>query len=205
VRRGLVVHASGPVLAMLALCGGWTAARTSNAAARWAVVVGMKAPLCHPACHAGPAAHMIAIMRTLFQVFSSLAEREHALGQGCVLFRAGDAVRSMFVVETGLVRLVRQLPHGPALTLQLAGAGSVLAEASLFAGHYHCDAVVLKTSRLLASSRARVEEAVTHDPETARAWSEHLAAEVQRARGAGGDRVLEDRRRAPGRVACASR
>lgn len=121
-------------------------------------------------------------MPALFEAFSALSEREHVLSEGDVLFRTGDAVRSMFVVVTGLVRLVRQLPHGPALTLQLAGRGSVLAEASLFAGVYHCDAVAVEPSRLLVSSRSRVEQAATHDPRTARAWSEHLAAEIQRAR-----------------------
>lgn len=125
---------------------------------------------------------MITIMSTLIEVLAGLAEREHALSEREVLFRTGDPVRSMFVVATGLVRLVRQLPHGPILTVQLAGGGSVLAEASLFAGEYHCDAIAVERSRLLACSRRRVEEAVTRSPETAKIWSEHLAAEIQRAR-----------------------
>ena len=125
---------------------------------------------------------MIAIMSALIKVLAGLADREHALSEGEVLFRTGDPVRSMFVVANGLVRLVRHLPHGPALTLQLAGEGSVLAEASLFADAYHCDAVAAEPSRILAAPRGRVEDAVTHDPGTARAWAGHLAAEVQRAR-----------------------
>jgi len=125
---------------------------------------------------------MISIMSMLFDTFAHLSQREHVLAEGDVLFRTGDLIRSMFAVTEGGVRLVRHLPHGPALTLQLAPSGSILAEASLFASEYHCDAVAVAPSRVLAAPRSAVEQAVTHDPEVARAWSEHLTREIQRTR-----------------------
>lgn len=125
---------------------------------------------------------MIAIMSVLFAILADLGTREHVLAEGERLFRTGDPIRSMFLVVAGEVRLVRQLPHGPALTMQVAVAGCVLAEASLFAAEYHCDAVAMAAAQVLAVPRGEVEEAVTHDPVAARAWSRHLAQEIQRAR-----------------------
>ena len=124
---------------------------------------------------------MIVVM-SLFHSLFQLADREVTLAEGEVLFRLGDRVRSMFLVASGAVRLVRYLPHGPTLTLQLAGEDSILAEASLFADTYHCDAVAVSAARLFAIPRRIAEEAVTRDPVLARLWAKHLAAEVQRAR-----------------------
>ena len=124
---------------------------------------------------------MIRIM-SLFDALSQLADREVMLPEGEILFRLGDKIRSMFLVVSGSVRLMRYLPHGPALTLQLAGERSILAEASLFADAYHCDAVAVSAARLFAIPRSIAEEAVTREPAVARLWAKHLAAEVQRAR-----------------------
>lgn len=124
---------------------------------------------------------MIAIM-SLFDALSRFAERETILAEGEVLFRFGDEIRSIFLVASGEVRLLRHLPHGPALTLQLAQKGSVLAEASLFADQYHCDAVAMSVARLCVLPRQRVAEAVTADRAVALLWAKHLAGEIQRAR-----------------------
>ena len=124
---------------------------------------------------------MILIM-SLFHTLSQLAEREVMLAEGEILFRLGDKIQSMFLVASGSVRLVRYLPHGPALTLQLAASDSILAEASLFADTYHCDAVAVSAAHLFAIPRRIVEEAVTREPNIARLWAKHLSAEVQRAR-----------------------
>lgn len=65
---------------------------------------------------------------------SQIAHRELTLAEGDVLFRFDDKIRSLFVVASRGVRLVRYLPRGPTLTLQLAEkTARDLAEASLFA------------------------------------------------------------------------
>jgi CRP-like cAMP-binding protein len=125
---------------------------------------------------------MIAIMPDLFETFVRMREREQCVGDGGVLFRTGDPVQWMFAVGQGTVHLVRNLPHGTTLTLQVAGAGVVLAEASLFSKAYHCDAIAVGEARLLAVSRLIVEDAVTRDPTIARLWAKHLAGEIQRTR-----------------------
>lgn len=123
---------------------------------------------------------MIEIM--LFEALSQIADRELTLAEGDVLFRFDDKVRSIFLVVSGGVRLLRHLPNGRTLTLQLAEEGSVLAEASLFEARYHCDAVAVSATWLRALPRADAEEAMTGNPAIAKLWAKYLAAEIKRAR-----------------------
>ncbi|MFC3325039.1 Crp/Fnr family transcriptional regulator [Mesorhizobium cantuariense] len=126
---------------------------------------------------------MIAIMsNSLTAELSKLAEREQKLVADDVLFRVGDPILSLFLVASGELRLTRSLPHGFELTLQRAGAGAVLAEASLFAENYHCEAVATEASVLRVVPRRQLQAALTSDSDLARALIRHLAQEVQRTR-----------------------
>lgn len=107
---------------------------------------------------------------------------ERRLDAGEVLFRAGDPVRFFYRVVDGTVALLRPLAHGSDLVIQRAGSGDVLAEASLFAAAYHCDAVATGPVRLRSIPVERVAAALEHRPELARSLAAHLAAEVQAAR-----------------------
>ena len=111
-----------------------------------------------------------------------MGEREQELAAGDVLFRAGDPILSVFLVASGALLLTRSLPHGSELVLQRAGPGAILAEASLFAKSYHCDAVAAQPSVLCVLPRQRIEAALVSDPELARAMTRHLAHEVHRSR-----------------------
>jgi CRP/FNR family transcriptional regulator, dissimilatory nitrate respiration regulator len=126
---------------------------------------------------------MITIMSTkLAERFLTLPGRDHSLGAGRRLFRTGDPVLSLFIVVSGEMRLVRALPHGTALTLQRARAGTPLAEASLFADRYHCDAVAGEKTVVRSIPLSRVKAALRDDPALASAFLRHLAHEVQRSR-----------------------
>ena len=126
---------------------------------------------------------MITIMSDmLIARLSKLANREQPLAAGDILFRASDTVRSLFLVITGAVWLTRPLPNGLQLMLQRAGPGTILAEASLFADHYHCDAAAAADALVRAVPIRRLEQALAEEPGLARAWTRHLAMEVQRAR-----------------------
>lgn len=63
------------------------------------------------------------------------------LEDGGTLFRRDDPVKCAFLVREGRISLRRALQDGGLLTLHTATAGELVAEASLFADHYHCDAV----------------------------------------------------------------
>ena len=100
------------------------------------------------------------------------------LDAGSALFRQGDTVREVFVVEKGCVRLRRHTVEGVGLTLQTAGAGALLATASLFADRYHCDAVADRPSQVHVFPRRAVLDALANRPEAARSVMAALAAQV---------------------------
>jgi len=58
------------------------------------------------------------------------------------LFHQGDAVENIYVVRRGRIKLIRSTIDGNPVVLQLAMAGDIIAEASLFSDTYHCAAVV---------------------------------------------------------------
>jgi len=124
---------------------------------------------------------MITIMSVVDRLVK-LAERDRRLAVGETLFRARDPVRSLFVVASGAVALVRVLPNGLELTLQRTRPGTILAEASLFAARYHCDAVAIEESTVRVVPVRRLRSALARDAALAHAWAHHLALEVQRAR-----------------------
>ena len=71
--------------------------------------------------------------------FEGASERTVKAGEN--LFRRGDSVEMAFLVRKGRIFLRRALLDGGLLTLHTAKAGELVAEASLFADRYHCDAV----------------------------------------------------------------
>jgi CRP-like cAMP-binding protein len=126
---------------------------------------------------------MIKIMSDdLVEALSKLTEREQKIASGDVLFRKDDPVLSLFLVMAGAIRLIRVLPGGLELTLQRAGPGAILAEASVFARQYHCDAAAIETSVLRVVPLRRFNAALRTDPGLASALARHLAHEVQRTR-----------------------
>lgn len=127
---------------------------------------------------------MIVIMSTppLHTMLSTLPVRRVALGKGECLFRRGDRVSRVFLVLDGRVELIRSQPDGGTLVLQRAGAGAVLAEASLFSERYHCDAVAACVASVASYAKGPIRERLRHDPDFHQAWSEHLARELRTAR-----------------------
>jgi CRP-like cAMP-binding protein len=105
-----------------------------------------------------------------------------SLMAGEFLFHQGDTVESMFLLLEGEVHLIRHQTDGSHITLQRARVGAVLAEASLFSGCYHCDAVASKVVRLLVFSKSIVLARLQTDTAFAQGWLAYLAHEVQQAR-----------------------
>jgi CRP/FNR family transcriptional regulator, dissimilatory nitrate respiration regulator len=126
---------------------------------------------------------MIMIMsESLADRLRKMAGREQQLMAGNILFRAGDPVISIFLVAAGSLQLIRVLPQGSPLTLQRAGPGAILAEASLVADRYHCDATAVEDSILHVVPLRRLRADLRDDPDLASALTRHLAYEVHRAR-----------------------
>ncbi|WP_051927687.1 cyclic nucleotide-binding domain-containing protein [Ruegeria halocynthiae] len=92
------------------------------------------------------------------------------LVEGETLFRRDDRVAWAFLVRKGRIFLRRALQDGGLLTLHTANAGDLVAEASLFADRYHCDAVTDLSTTVLFLPR---DELMTHLEDAAS--SNHLS------------------------------
>ncbi len=120
--------------------------------------------------------------KALIELLSFLPSRAHAFGAGNYLFRQGDAVHALHRIVDGEVHLVRLQANGGQLVLQRARAGSVLAEASLFSEHYHCDAVAVGPTRTQSIDKVDMRSALKERAGFATGWAAYLAHEVQAAR-----------------------
>jgi CRP-like cAMP-binding protein len=126
---------------------------------------------------------MIVIMSDdLLENICARVGEPRSFDDGQFLFRQDDPVRSLFVIEDGLVELVRYQPDGTSITLQRTIKNTILAEASLYSECYHCDAVVRLPSRISAISKTKFLSLLKYDEELSTVWAAHLAREVQSAR-----------------------
>lgn len=126
---------------------------------------------------------MIEIMSDDFvEQLIAKADKRRRLDKGSYLFRQGAPVRSVFVIEEGLVELTRHHRDGASIVVQRATCRTVLAEASVYSATYHCDAVVEFPSSVFAWSKAAFLKHLQDDVAFADLWAAHLAREVQSAR-----------------------
>ncbi len=123
---------------------------------------------------------MIFIMLLWQNLFVSAPLR--SLEQGRVLFRQDDPIDTMYLVRSGRVALERPLKDGTALTLHIASAGKALAEASLFAETYHCDAVARTAAQVVALPRAEFLSTLSNRPDAALSLIQTHAKEIQTQR-----------------------
>lgn len=101
---------------------------------------------------------------------------------GEVLFREGDTTRGIFVCVDATVHLVRVGPDGESITLHRAGPGQALAEASLYADRYHCDAVVKGAGQIVHIPKSVILKHMSN-PEFANAYIKYISQQVQQYRG----------------------
>lgn len=104
--------------------------------------------------------------------------RARRLKRGEVLFLEGEPVRSLFVVERGLIKVYKLDPEGrKQVVLHLEGPGRVLAEVALFLDRptYPASAEALEDSQVLAIPKERFFQLVEARPPLARALIRYLA------------------------------
>lgn len=104
--------------------------------------------------------------------------RARRLRRGEVLFLEGEPVRSLFVVERGLIKVYKLDPEGrKQVVLHLEGPGRVLAEVALFLDRptYPASAEALEDSQVLAIPKERFFQLVEARPPLARALIRYLA------------------------------
>lgn len=104
-------------------------------------------------------------MYALRSLFDDAPER--TIETGGVLFRRDDPIRSLFFVRVGAVDLERPMMDGTALTLHRACEDTLVAEASLFAEYYHCDAIAKTRTVVAYLKRKDLLESLANKPEAA--------------------------------------
>ncbi len=101
---------------------------------------------------------------------------------GGVLFRQDRESFGFFRLLSGAVDIVRWTPSGARLRLHAVKAGETFAEASLFAGRYHCDAVAVSSAVVRCYARKPVLAALETSPALATTLAQHLATSLRDAR-----------------------
>ena len=126
---------------------------------------------------------MIAIMQPdFFSFLENIPHRPLRFNSGAMVVDMDDKVTSLLVVKSGMVHLVRFQENGDMVVLQRAGAGAILAEASVFSDSYHCSAVAVRNVELNAYPLKAVLALFSRAPEATQAYALHLAREVRSAR-----------------------
>jgi CRP/FNR family transcriptional regulator, dissimilatory nitrate respiration regulator len=103
------------------------------------------------------------------------AARDRTLQAGETLFRRGGKPLGLYEVIAGNVRLVRVDRAGHEIVLHVAGPGETLAEASLFATQYHCDATAGTKATVRLYPKRELLAAFAENPKAMAAFSSTLA------------------------------
>jgi len=127
---------------------------------------------------------MIVIMKTgiLPAPFDRLPKDKRtrvALAAGQALFRQGEAPEAIFLVEKGLVELIRHTEAGGEVCLFRAGPGDTLAEAALFAPVYHCTATAQVDSQVIRLESRAIRTLLQRDGDFSLDLTARLARQVQ--------------------------
>jgi CRP-like cAMP-binding protein len=104
--------------------------------------------------------------------------RRRTLATGQALFRQGDPVKAVYVVEQGRLAMVRHAPNGRRVTLFTAGPGDSFAEAALFSEVYHCDAIAELPARVVVVPKKELTDALARDKRLAERLMARLAHQV---------------------------
>lgn len=107
---------------------------------------------------------------------------ERKLKAGEALFRLGDKAAGFYEVVSGRVRLVRVDRVGRETVLHVAGPAETLAEASLFSGQYHCDAIANTDATVRVYPKCQVISAFEKDPKALKTFTAMLAHQVMTLR-----------------------
>jgi CRP-like cAMP-binding protein len=124
---------------------------------------------------------MIVIMYpTIVTLFDDAASS--TLEKDELLFRSGEPISFMYLVERGALQLVRHTLSGSRLVLSRVRPSQVLAEASAYSKTYHCDSIALGPSSVKRIPTAVFLQRLTANPDLQHIWAKTLAHELQAAR-----------------------
>lgn len=108
-----------------------------------------------------------------------LAATYQVLVTGQALFHRRDEAQSIFVVQTGRLKLVRYTSEGKLVILQVVRTGESFAESALFSDVYGCDAVAEMPSRVIAYPKQVLLTVLRQQPDLAESFINRLALKNQ--------------------------
>jgi len=124
---------------------------------------------------------MIKIMSSqIAHLFDTAPSR--AFSKGDTLFRVGDPVIHVYLVDSGQLGLRRITETGTDMLLQVAGPTAIFAEGSVYAAQYHCDGIALRDSQCRVLPRDSFRARLGGDASLLDQWAAYLAQAVQAAR-----------------------
>ncbi|WP_292065951.1 Crp/Fnr family transcriptional regulator [Mesorhizobium sp.] len=112
----------------------------------------------------------------------NIEARQRLMVRGEVLFRKDDPTAGLYQVEKGQVRLSRVDRTGREVVLHVAGPGGLIAEASLFAQVYHCDAVAVADAKVRLYPKDALLAEFRRNPEVLAGFAAGLAHELMALR-----------------------
>jgi len=113
-----------------------------------------------------------------------VAARVVSMEKGQAIFRFGDEVGAVYRILEGEVCLTRFSPEGAEIVLYRAREGDFFAEASLFATHYHCDAICTHPGRCLRLPADALRQRLANDSDFALEWIATLSRSLRKQRAA---------------------
>lgn len=117
-----------------------------------------------------------------YNTLPQTALKPKLLHTGEVLFRQFDTPGFLYFVTSGHIQLLRHTEAGEELVIHNAHDGQTFAEASLFASHYHCDAVARQTCELVAMDKAQILKSMRRNSLFAFALCARFAGQIQTQR-----------------------
>ncbi|MDP2823275.1 MAG: Crp/Fnr family transcriptional regulator [Sulfuritalea sp.] len=99
------------------------------------------------------------------------------------LFRRGQRALGIFFLVSGRLRMQRVTPDGGTVTLHVARAGEMFAEASLFSDRYHCDAIADADCEIGLYPKNELVARFRDDPSGLWGFAATLARQIQQIRG----------------------
>jgi len=126
---------------------------------------------------------MILIMLpSLFDSLQSIPGRWQRIEAGGILFSRSEPVRSMYCLSTGEVHLSRTTIDGSEVVMQRCIDGMIIADASLFAATYHCDAHAVTTSSVYCIAKRTFKRHLSQSNDLLLDWCSSLSSEIQALR-----------------------
>lgn len=107
------------------------------------------------------------------------AAHSFSLKKGDTLFRQGDKVTQLHIVEQGRIQLNRNTVDGSPTVLQVSLAGEMVAEASLFSDAYHCSAIADRTCVGFSIRKQDIIEYLSSSPQASMQVMEILAQQIR--------------------------